>query len=506
MSMEKMEMFEAEPLSRTDRRWSNTWPQHLAAGLAALSAVCVGAVDGWTAPAIPHLEQPNNPTDNVTVPGITYDEGSWIGSLSPLGALVGAIPAGYLADLLGRRRLMLFSAVPMLVSWVMIVWGKNSIPVLYTARFIQGFTSGVVTVALPLYSDEIAEVRVRGAVGSYLDLMFKVGMLYVYTTGAILSYVGMTVACTVLPVLFAVTFYWMPESPIYLLTKGQPDKAKKSLRWLRGVSTRHSAEIEDELKQMQSFIKKRTGSKSVSSDQKSLHSCVITFFRNISVTSETMKAMNIIFGLMAFLEICGMSAVLAYTVQVFQTAGSALDPYISTAIFGVVQFVSTLIPIFLVDHVGRRILLIMSGAGMVVCLLAMVIHFHLLDQGTEIKYINWLPLVAVNLYVVAFSVGLGPIPWFMMPELLSNEARGWVSSIAVCLNWAMAFLVTRFFLVMMNVMGSKATYGIFLGICIVGTIFVVVFVPETKGKTREAVHTQLSNHVLFVTGWHKLKE
>jgi len=137
-------------------------------------------------------------------------------------------------------------------------------------------------------------------------------------------------------------------------------------------------------------------------------------------------------------------------------------------------------------------LLIISSAGMAVCLLAMVIRFFLLNQGIEIKYIGWLPLIAVNLYIVACSLGVGPLPWFMMPELLSNEAKSWVSSIAVCLNWAMAFLVTKFFPIMMNDMGSEATYGTFFVICLVGTIFSVVFVPETKGKTREEIHRQLS--------------
>jgi SP family facilitated glucose transporter-like MFS transporter 8 len=503
--MERIKICEAEPLSKTERKWSKTWPQHLAAALAGLFIVSAGATDGWTAPAIPYLEQTYNRKDNVTVPGITYDEGSWIGSLSPLGSLVGAIPAGYLADLLGRRRLMLIMAVPTLVSWVMILCVRISIPVLYTARFIQGFTCGVVTVASPLYSDEIAEVWVRGAVGSYLNLMFTVGMLYVYTFGAILPYRGMTIACTVLPVLFAVTFYWMPESPIYLLTKGQKDKAEKSLYWLRGVSTGYCAEIEDKLNEMQSFINRPTDSNSVSSDQTSLRSRVINFFRSISMTLETLKAMIIIFGLMAFRQLCGLNAVLAYNVQIFQTAGSALDPYVSTALFGVVQFVAVLIAINIVDRVGRRILLIMSGAGTVLCLLAMVTHFRLLEQGTEIKYISWLPLIAVNLYIATFSVGLGPVPWFMMPELLSNEARSWVSSNAVSFNWTMAFLVTKFFPIMMNDFGSEATYGVFFGICIVGTIFVVVFVPETKGKSREEIHTQLSNHWIFVTGWHKLE-
>ena len=368
----------------------------------------------------------------------------------------------------------------------------SQILVLYTARFLLGLTCGIITVASPLYSEEIAEVRIRGAVGIYLDIMFNVGILYVYVVGAILPYVWMSIACTVLPVLFAVTFFWIPESPVYLLSKGKIDKAEKSLCWLRGVSVRHSAEIEDELKQMQSFIKGSKVSTSFSSDQTSLPSKVINFFRSISVTLATMKAMNIIFGLMAFRQLCGMNAVLAYTVGIFQEASKDLNAHLCTIIVGVVQLVSTCIPSFIVDCAGRRILLIISGVGMAVCLLAMVFRSFLPNQGPEIEYRGWLSLIAVNLYIVACSVGVGPLPWFMMPELLSNEAKSWVSSTAVCLNWAMAFLVTKFFPIMVNEMGSEATYGTFFVICLVGTIFIVVFVPETKGKTREEIHRQLS--------------
>lgn len=490
--MENLEVSDAEPIRKADTRWSKTWPQHLAASLAALSAVSAGAVDGWTAPGIPYLEQPYILTGNVTVRGITYDEGSWIGSLAPLGSLLGAIPAGYLASLLGRRMLLLIMAAPMFAGWFMIVFAHNSLLVLYIARFILGVTCGIVTVASPLYSDEIAEVRIRGVVGIYLDIMFNVGVLYVYVFGAIVPYVWMSIACTILPVLFAATFFWMPESPVYLLSKGQIDKAEKSLCWLRGVNIRHSVEIEDELGQMKRFIKGSKVSKSVSSDQTSLHFRVINFFRNITVTPATKKAIIIIFFLMAFQEWCGLNAVVAYTVDIFQEAGSALDPYLCTVIVGIVQLVSTFIPSFVVDRAGRRILLIISGAGMAVCLLAMAIRFFLLDREVEVKYIEWLPLIALNLYVVAASVGISPLPWFMMPELLSNEAKNWVSSLAVCFNWGMTFLVTKFFPIMMNTMGSQATYGTFFAICIVSTIFIGVYIPETKGKTREEIQILLS--------------
>jgi SP family facilitated glucose transporter-like MFS transporter 8 len=99
----------------------------------------------------------------------------------------------------------------MFVSWVMILCVHNSIPVLYIARFIQGFTCGIVTVAYSLCCDEIAEVRVRGAVRVNLHLMLTVGMVLVYFVGAIVSHMWMIIACTILPGLFAVTFYMMPE-------------------------------------------------------------------------------------------------------------------------------------------------------------------------------------------------------------------------------------------------------------------------------------------------------
>jgi len=246
----------------------------------------------------------------------------------------------------------------MFAPWIMMMFAHNYIQVLYTARFILGFTCGITTVASPLYSDEIAEVRFRDVVGIYLDIMFNVGILYVYVLVAIVPYVWMSIACTILPVLFAVTFFWIPESPLYLLSKGQIDKAEKSLCWLREVIIGHSAEIGDELGQQQSFIKGCKVSTSVSSDQSSLPFKVINSFRIISVTSATMKAIIIIFGLMTFRQWCGLNTVLSYTVDIFQAAGSALHPHLCTVIVGIIQLVSTFIPTFIVDWAGRRILLI----------------------------------------------------------------------------------------------------------------------------------------------------
>jgi SP family facilitated glucose transporter-like MFS transporter 8 len=433
---------EVEAVTTAAMRWSKTWPQHLAAALAALALVCAGATTCFTSPAMPYLELPYSKEDNVTVPVIAYEQRFYIFYLYPLGALIGALPAEYLADQHGRRFLMLITAVPMLLSWLMILWGGRSIAMLYIARFVLGFTCGVVSVVSPLYIDEIAEVRARGGVGSYLNLMFIAGMLYVYIFSAILSYAGMTIACIMLPVLFAVTFYWMPESPLYLLTKGQDEKAKKSLCWLRGVGTGQSAEIEGELSEMESFINR-----------------------------PILKAINV-FGLMAISLLC---VLIAEPVEYFETAGSAWDPYeIKAAIFGVVQIAFMLIVIFIADYVAKRILLIVSGVVVSFFLLMFIVIIHKLER-VKGEYFPWFPELAGKLFMAVLGIWLGPAPWSKMSELLSNGPISWVNTLAVCFNWTTTFLVTRYFLVMTNEWSSEATYVTFLFICLVGTISVARF-------------------------------
>lgn len=107
----------------------------------------------------------------------------------------------------------------------------DQVKLIYLGRFINGLSFGAVTVAVPLYNNEIAEDRVRGSVGVYLDLMLCIGILWSYVVGAISSYYWLSVSCLMIPVLFLFTFFWMPESPVHLLAKGKAEDAEMALRW-----------------------------------------------------------------------------------------------------------------------------------------------------------------------------------------------------------------------------------------------------------------------------------
>lgn len=113
---------------------------------------------------------------------------------------------------------------------------------IYLGRFINGLSFGAVTVAVPLYNNEIAEDRVRGSVGVYLDLMLCIGILWSYVVGALTSLYWLSFSCCMIPIVFLLMFYWMPESPVHLLAQGKAEDAEMALR-LEFTIGIHSLEV-----------------------------------------------------------------------------------------------------------------------------------------------------------------------------------------------------------------------------------------------------------------------
>jgi SP family facilitated glucose transporter-like MFS transporter 8 len=354
-----------------------------------------------------------------------------------------------------------------------------------------GAACGAATVVTPLYNEEIAEVRVRGALGVNIDIMFNVGILYIYVIGALDSYLWLSISACIIPAIFAITFFWMPESPIFLVSKGETDKAEASLRWLRGRGKTRSSDIARELNQMQKFVNESVLKKTTQVTESTRCKVFKKFIADISIKSPTSKAVRIIFGLMIFQQLTGIDAVIYYSVDIFNDAGSSLSPFLCTIIVGILQLLSTYVPSIIVDRVGRRILLVLSELGMAVSLLVLSLHFTMQNNHVDVSWSGWIPLVAVNTFIIAFSIGFGPLPWLIMAELLSTEAKVWVSSMAVCLNWSLTFAVTKLFPIINRDLGPAMTYGGFCIICVLGTVFVILFVPETQGKSREDIQLEL---------------
>jgi SP family facilitated glucose transporter-like MFS transporter 8 len=370
----------------------------------------------------------------------------------------------------------------------------------FIARFFCGVAMGAGSVVVPIYCEEIAEVRIRGALGILFDLQVSNGILFVYLVGAYVSYLWLCIASAIIPAIFLLTFVWMPDSPVYLASKGKAEEAERSLRWFRGARYITDYDVKHELERIQKFVSETTR-KSPSQKTASKDIRVITNFmlipRDIAKhlfklpKSPTGKAIIIVIILMIFRQFSGINIVIFYTLDLFKEAGSTLSPSLATVVVGVFQVVATLVSSFFVERTGRRALLIFSDVSMALCHLVLAAYFYLKQTDVDVRTFGWLPLLSVTTFICVFSLGFGPLPWVMMAELVPNESKSWANGLAVSANWILVFAITNLFGIAAGNLGQMIMFGIFGGVCSLGAIVVACIVPETKGKTREEIQREL---------------
>lgn len=449
------------------RNESSKVPQYVAALSATLGALAAGTVLGFTSPT--ELDYKKS---NVIGRNVTDDEFKWVGSLAPLGCLLMCIPTGFILDFIGRKLTMLTMVLIFTIGWALIIWA-NAVEMLMVGRFFTGMASGTFCIAAPLYTSEIAEKEVRGTLGSYFQLMVTVGILFAYVLGDFWGPTIIAIVCGIVPFVFGLAFLFMPESPIYALKKGNEEKARKSLQWLRGKNYN----IDDEIREMKDNIE----------DEKQNPISV----RDSLAKWATKKGLLISFGLMFFQQMSGVNAVIFYTSKIFTDAGSSIPAKDASIIVGATQVIATLVSSLIIDRLGRRILLLISASIMGLCAMLLGVFFNLkinkiLDEN-GIRDIGWLPIASLSLFIIVFSLGFGPIPWMISSEVLPQEIKTKASSGAGTLNWFLAFMVTLFFADVSKEIGTDITFFFFMAICVVGTVFVFFIVPETKGKTFEEI-------------------
>ncbi|CAG9829175.1 unnamed protein product [Diabrotica balteata] len=454
-----------------DSGQAKTLPQYIAALSVCLGAVAAGAVLGWTSNVSKQLQE-GGLNDLL----IDEDQLGWIGSFVTLGALVMCFPIGYICDLIGRKWGCLLTLIPFTVGWLLVIF-SSSVSVIYVGRFLTGLAGGSFCVAAPIYSAEIAQTSIRGALGSYFQLLLTVGILIAYVGGAWMHPKDLAILSAVIPIVFAVVFFSQPETPIYLMKKNRPEEAKKALQRLRGSSY----DCDAELKEIQLSFEQGTSEKS---------------FMTVLKTKAAIKASLITFGLMFFQQMSGVNAVIFYTADIFSASGSSLEPAIGTIIVGILQTSATFGSSLIVDKFGRKILLLVSIGFMAISEFVLGLFFTFKDRNVldedQLSSIGFLPIICLGIFIVMFSVGFGPIPWMISAELMPEEIKSTMVSAAATFNWFLAFIVTKFYGNLKTSIGGDVTFYIFSGVCIAGVVFVMFCVPETKGKSVAEVQALLN--------------
>ncbi|XP_035444808.1 facilitated trehalose transporter Tret1 isoform X1 [Spodoptera frugiperda] len=448
-------------------------PQYLAALAATLGALAAGSMLGWSAPVMVKLTDPNSTDYDFAV---TKGQGDWISSVINLGAAFICFPIGLVMDAIGRKKTMLLLVLPFTLGWLLITFG-TSVGMLIAGRLITGIAGGAFCVTAPAYTSEIAQDSIRGTLGSYFQLMITIGILFAYVVGGYASVFVFNILCTCIPIIFGVVFFFMPESPNFLVVKGKHDEAREALVRLRGSAY----DVDYELNNLKARTEENERNK-------------VSYIAALK-KKTALKALLICYALMVFQQLSGINAVIFNTSQIFSDAGATIPPTISTIIIGVIQVIATFISSLVVDKLGRRILLLLSALVMCVCSTALGVYFFLQQthggDADIVQAITWLPLVSLSLFIIAFSLGFGPIPWMMAGDLCQIDIKAFVGSTAGTLNWLLSFTVTSTFNSLNSAIGAGQVFWMFAGIMLVGFVFIFFVIPETKGKSVDEIQVLL---------------
>jgi len=473
-------------------------PQIVASLGATLGAFSLGTVLSWPAPTQTYIQVDGEGNCSQDFPCLDKEQWSQVAGLMNVGAAVVPVLTALLFPKIGPKWTMMILVAPFVGGWLLLVISTHPW-MFYLGRLLTGFAGGAFAIAAPAYSNEIAEPKIRGALGSLMQMMICLGILFVFSLGQ-LDWQILTGVCMLFPTLLFIWLYWMPRSPKFLIVKGDVAAARRSLQFFR---KKHN--VDRELKQIQL-------------EQEEIEEIGEVSLCQLLSEGVYLKPLLLSMILMVLQQFSGINFVLSYTLQIFKDAGSQLDENLCSVLIGVVQVIGTAVAIFIVDRLGRKVLLAASAASMCLALLMLGIYFFIKQEAeaeaggqlsnldnnmtvaihsnvtTEpdtyaayqetLKQIG-LPLISLLMFIAGFSIGFGPLPWVLNIELFSPEARGRAAAICGCLNWLCSYLVVSSVPALQEMTSAASCYFLFSGVCLSALLFVVFVVPETKGRTDE---------------------
>ena len=412
----------------------------------------------------------------------------WYVGCALIGSILGVLAAGMLSDGLGRKKTMLISALMFSVSAIGCAVCSD-LTQLVVFRMIGGFGIGVVSIVSPAYISEIAVPEKRGMLVSLYQLAITVGFLLAYlvnylvlkgadtslsTTSASVRSIqplgvrmfnseywrGMLGYETIPDLLFLLVIFFIPESPRWLIVKGREDKAGNVLSRIYPSPEGVSAQL---------ALTRASIAGEVKSEWKALLEPGIR-------TAVLLGSAIAILG-----QFMGVNAVLYYGPEIFKDAGFQ-DPLFSTVLVGVVNMLTTVIALLIIDRVGRKQLVYWGVSGMIVCLLMIALYFL---PSTQLP--TWFMLTFFLLYVFCTAISISAVIFVLLGEMYPNRVRGLAMSVAGFALWVGTYLIGQLTPWMLKNLTPAGTFFLFAFMCLPYLWIMWRRIPETTGKTLEEI-------------------
>ncbi|KAG4937717.1 hypothetical protein JHK85_052636 [Glycine max] len=420
-------------------------------GVACLGAMLFGYHLGVVNGSLEYLAKDLGITQNTVIQG-------WIVSALLAGATVGSFTGGALADKFGRTRTFQLDAIPLAIGGFLCATAQ-SVQTMIIGRLLAGIGIGVTSAIVPLYISEISPTEIRGALGSVNQLFICIGILAALLAG--LPLVGNPIwwrtmfGITVVPsVLLALGMTISPESPRWLFQQGKISEAEKAVKTLYGKE--RVALVMHDL---------TAASEGSSEPEAGWFDLFSSRYRKVVSVGATLFLLQ---------QLAGINAVVYYSTSVFRSAGITSD-VAASALVGASNVFGTIVASSLMDKKGRKSLLITSFSGMVLA-----------------PYSGTLAVLGTVLYVLSFSLGAGPVPALLLPEIFASRIRAKAISLSLGTHWISNFVIGLYFLSVVNKFGISIVYLGFSIVCLLTVLYIARNVVETKGRSLEEIERALS--------------
>ncbi|OAO22166.1 MFS transporter [Staphylococcus cohnii] len=401
------------------------------------------------------------------IPLNSFTEGLVVASML-VGAIFGSGASGPMSDRLGRRLVVFIIAIIYIVGALILALAP-SMPVLVIGRLVIGLAVGGSTAIVPVYLSEMAPTEQRGSLSSLNQLMITIGILSSYLINYAFTPIEgwrWMLGLAVLPsLILLIGVAFMPESPRWLL-EHRSEKAARDVMKL----TFKESEIDKEI-----------------ADMKEINAISESTWNVLK--SPWLRPTLIIGSVFALLQqIIGINAIIYYAPTIFSKAGLGnATSILGTVGIGTVNVLITIVAIMIIDKIDRKRLLVIGNIGMVASLLIMAI----LVWTVGIQSSAWIMVACLTLFIIFFGFTWGPVLWVMLPELFPMRARGAATGIAALVLSIGSLLVAQLFPILTDVLSVEQVFLIFAAIGVCALIFVIKYLPETRGRSLEEIEADL---------------
>ncbi len=392
-----------------------------------------------------------------------------------LGAMVGALISGYLADRISRKWTKVISGIIYALAALGCAFSVSA-GMLIGFRFILGLSVGTASFVAPLYISEVAPPRVRGGLVSFNQLAITSGILLAYIVdfafkGFADQWRWMLGVAAIPGAVLAIGMLTVPRTPRWLVMNGDEDRAREVLEELREGD--EHADVDGEMREIEEANERERGT------------------RTKDLLSGRLRPLLWIgIALAIAQQFVGVNTVIYYAPTILSDTGLGSSAALAqTVVVGVTNVVFTVVAVLLLDRLGRRALLLTGTAGLLVALLVLGIYF---SSATLQSNDGWLALAGLVLFIAAFAIGLGPVFWLMISEIFPVGARSKAMAVCTIINWGANFLVAQTFLSLSNAITREGVFFLYAALAVLSLVFFALRVPETKGRALEEIQEDLA--------------